>query len=209
MSDIRYTLTNENFGSKARLRFCVFEEFGTLVEAQVRLTQLLSLLSRDELPIMETPVEAPVSTGEEVTLHEEIPQEPAPAPEKTRKNAWVPEEDDVVRDSETPEVAMRRYEVSFPAKRTPAAIQARWYKLRPYDERLQKIHDEIEAVKPTPEMPERGATVRVITDIGRMPAGNTGKVIRRDERIGEVLVDLGPKNGCHWLSAEKVEVVTE
>lgn len=151
-----------------------------------------------------------VSTGEEVTLHEEIHEEvhkiPEPSPTlekpKKRKDAWLPEEDDVLREASTAEVAEIRHGKAFPEKRTKSAIRLRWYKLNPFNTRPEKIHT---SSKPT--LPERGARVRVITDIGRMPAGNTGKVIRRDERIGEVLVDLGPQNGCHWLKPEKVEVV--
>jgi hypothetical protein len=146
------------------------------------------------------PAPIPISAGGEVTLHEPVEEVRESTP---RKNAWTPEEDDIVGKAPTPKDAITQYIAAFPGKRTPAAIDARWRKLNPST--LQKLNG-VAASKP--ELPERGATVRIIGPAGGA-TGKTGTVIRRDQRIGEVLINLGSQDGCVWVKPEDVEVVSE
>ena len=155
-----------------------------------------------------------------VTLHEPVEEVPEQEPikkKKAYKNAWTPEEDAVVSSAPTIKDAITQYVARFGTKRSDMAIQSRWYVLNPADKRLQELHQKGIAQTPkehttasNPELPERGAIVSIAEDMGRIRTGQTGKVIRRDTIVGEVLVDFGAGNGgCVWMAPEKVAVVSE
>jgi len=141
------------------------------------------------------PIPTPVSTGDEVTLHDPIPitscADHAPMGPTLRKNAWLPEEDDVVREAPSSEEAARLHGVMFPGKRTPAAIDARWRKLNPTP-----------LVKPTraaQDPPKIGDRVRY--------RGKPGTIKQIDPKDGRVLILLDYNAGQVWTSPETVEMV--
>lgn len=149
----------------------------------------------------------PISAGDEVTQHEPEPEpvaDPDPEPSRKRpKNAWLPEEDDIIRDASSSAEAARLHTVVFPGKRTPAAINMRW---RMFNQTSLQNLKEIAASKPA--LPGRDTIVRFTEAAGRVLPGKTGKVIRRDEFLGEVLVDLGASDGSVWTPPQALEVVS-
>lgn len=188
------------FPDSTRTEYSVIKKYGKL-----RRTEPVVVKASD--------IRIPVSTGDEVTLHEPLP-EPEPEQDqpviscrdhdtqKTRKNAWLPDEDEIVKSAPTLEDAIRMHGGAFPGKRTPGAIGARWRTMNPTP--LQKIK---EIAASTSDLPARGANVRITGQVGRA-SGKTGTVIRRDQRIGEILVNAGHE-GCIWLKPGDVEVVAE
>lgn len=145
----------------------------------------------------------------------EEPPLPQPKTRTVRKDAWIPEEDHIILASTTLEEAITNYEATYPGKRTRLAITSRWKKhlLDQTTKSAEKTASACTSVAvqqnsdPDPKIPERGACVRFTGSVGRAMKGMTGTVIRRDEFMGEVLVDLGVSHGSIWASPRDMEVV--
>jgi len=201
------------FPDSTRTEYSVIKKYGKLRREWAELpkddpepAEMEHILAHHEIP------DAPICTGDEVTLHEQEPEPEQDQPviscrdhdeQKThKKNSWLPDEDEVVRKAETLDEAIRMHGGAFPGKRTAGAIGARWRTMNPTP--LQKIKD-VAASTATSDLPARGANVRITGNVGRA-SGKTGTVIRRDQRIGEILVNAG-NEGCVWLKPEDVEVM--
>jgi len=186
-------------------------QFPTSTRTEYSITKKLTKLRRTEPVVVKaSDIKIPVSTVDEVTLHEPLPVPEQPViscrdhdDQKThKKNSWLPDEDEIVKSAPTLEDAIRMHGGAFPGKRTPGAIGARWRTMNPTQ--LQKLK-EIAASTSTSDLPARGANVRITGQVGRA-SGKTGTVIRRDQRIGEILVNAG-NEGCVWLKPTDVEAV--
>lgn len=195
------------FPDSTRTEYSVIKKYGKLRREWADLqkddpepAEMEHILAHHEIP------DAPICTGDEVTLHEPEPEQPVIScrdhdEQKThKKNSWLPEEDEIVKSATTLEAAIRMHGGAFPGRRTAGAIGARWRLFYPTP--LQKIK---EIAAATSDLPARGANVRITGNVGRA-SGKTGTVIRRDQRIGEILVNAG-NDGCVWLKPEDVEVM--
>ncbi len=197
-------------------------------------TEISATLEPDDVLAGEEDLRKNIETLQECCderVPEEVECEPemlaTPEPEvapckvrKVRKDAWLPEEDDIVLSSADVDEAVIRHETAYPGKRTRAAIVARWTKYLPIGYNQSAASDDregdpvpeqepVDPVSPSgcPALPERGTVVRFTEAAGRVLPEKTGKVIRRDEIQGEVLVDLGASDGSVWTPPQALEVM--
>lgn len=150
-------------------------------------------------------------------VQETVPEAPEKRVRKVRKDAWMPDEDEIVLRAVTADEAARQHEAAYPGKRSRAAIVARWTKYHPDSAKSAAgeereggpVQEPVDPVSPSgcPALPGRGTMVRFTEAAGQVLPGKTGKVIRRDEIQGEVLVDLGASDGSVWTPPQALEVM--
>lgn len=180
--------------------------------------EAILVAGNEVLSAAEIPEERPDSLEEKCEeCVPEAPEKRVHKVRKVRKDAWLPDEDEIVLRAVTADEAVRQHEAAYPGKRSRAAIVARWTKYHPDSAKSAAgeereggpVQEPVDPVSPSgcPALPERGTVVRFTEAAGQVLPGKTGKVIRRDEFLGEVLVDLGASDGSVWTPPQALEVM--